>query len=73
MGTMGRMHGPWKHPHHRGYYSENTHQYAYEHGWFLACHFLMAVPAQASGDVTPINCLGPVKEAPVKTKLGPAG
>jgi hypothetical protein len=70
--TMGRMHGPWKHhPHHRGYY-ENTQEYQYGHGWLLDCHFLRAVPAQASGDETPGGCLGPIKEAPVKMKLGPA-
>jgi hypothetical protein len=70
-GTLGRMHGPWKHPHHRGYY-ENTQEYGSEHGWFLACDFLRAVPAQVSGEVTPVGCLGPIKEAPVKMKLGPA-
>jgi hypothetical protein len=72
MSTVGRMHGPWKHRHHRGYYYENNEEYDYGRGWFLACPFLRAVPAQVSGVETPGGCLGPIKEAPVKMKLGPA-
>ncbi|MGB6487938.1 MAG: hypothetical protein WBE91_13745 [Steroidobacteraceae bacterium] len=73
VGTVGRMHGPWKHPHHRGYYSKNTQEFGYDRGWFLDCNFLKAVPAEASGDNTPVHCLGPIKEAPIKVQLGPAG